>query len=75
MEKRGSAAALPLFSICFYPDMLSLFLLLAEWPPLKAVLPDIITPRTTVKRYSAFLRMPFMKDLISPNNPYFLERI
>ena len=55
--------------------MLSLFLLLAEWPPLKAVLPDIITPRTTVKRYSAFLNMPFMKDLISPNNPYFLERI
>ena len=34
--------------------MLSLFLLLAERPPLKAVLPDIITPRTAVKGRSAF---------------------
>ena len=33
---------------------ISLFLLLAERPPLKAVLPDIITPRTAVKRRSAF---------------------
>ena len=44
----------PLFFIYFYPDMLSLFLLLAERPPLKAVFPDIITPRTAMKRCSAF---------------------
>ena len=44
----------PLFFIYFYPEILSLFLLLAERPPLKAALPDIITPRTAVNRRSAF---------------------
>ena len=32
----------PLFSMYFYLDMLSLFLLLVECLPLKAMLPDII---------------------------------
>ena len=55
--------------------MLFLFLLLAERPPLKAVLPDIITPPYCGERAQRLLNMPFMKDLISPDNPYFPARI
>ena len=63
----------PLFFIYFYPEILSLFLLLAD--AVEGGAPGYHHAPYCGEKAQRLLNMPFMKDLISPNNPYFPARI